>query len=577
MNQNQDHLLMSFPAWAHRQQLDACEISDTGYDAYVDSYKKEQVVDFVKEHWKEDWFLMRFDAKNLVEQAEQTKARRLETSKKFSQLILDVEGDEFLRYCPDRDASPDLARRSRSGEKSEDSLPVGAVTRFDRTVLIKGIPPMTSCSTVMKSVKAAASTENVEVVLSDVRMRHPGFNKVADFNRDAYVIFTDPQDAGKLEETGKVQLEGCGDKSFFVKRMNPVGNRVAFTDHGQPLRIKIDLYKATELAKTFDNTFGLSEHENTGVEYLLGTQEAQKHFEGITKDDDEDAERTAIDNYKIQLGVEKRKLDFVLGYLRHVHLCSYYGAKTFSTLGGLLQAAFLPFLRPQATDDAIERSFETYSTVLSELGEDSTDSAKVANALCAKSSFAQETKQLDSKIDGFLKFYQPDAYKAYIEEMKASVEGVGTLQEDAVKEFCESKVKIASNGNFVCLLHPFLHFTDKESAFQHIQTKNSERIMEIKEAVTRGILLKEFEKEPEKPIPPIPRYAEPRPGRAAHFLGKRRGAPLDNNNISLHPHNQPSQQPFRGHPQPDGPPFNGWERPVQKRKLRTVIDYSDLG
>ncbi|GBG34624.1 Hypothetical Protein FCC1311_108462 [Hondaea fermentalgiana] len=594
-----------------------------GYQAYVQGWQAKQASDYFDTHGTEEWFLNRYDVTRVAALEESICQH---ASVEAARMLAEAKQDKLEALCPVLDAVPE------SGRKPKIAKAIGDPLADKHVIFLPRVPPAVTFQALTSAVREALASSNVsggdgggaaavaaaaaaavgqnapasfslllgEPLLVD---KHGGSSRKNSgrnlFNRDAWVAFDTKESADALRSLGKLQAKATPvtpgaepetvELSVLERRL--LGNRFAFKEVSSPARIKIDLHQAHQVALLLDQARGVE----TGINALLKSEPVQTMLDTAAdnteteKGDKEEDVAEATSDYASEakeLRRERRELDVILGYLRHVHLTCYYGHRMYVSAGEMAQLNMLPYLRHFPTKEAREAGWKDIADARAKANSDANqggdeekaegeEDQKKAEAdadkpMDADAKFFETLKTIleprkstylrnvDEAVASWLKRFAPEKVQAEREVRAAKLDRAKELMTKAEEDFCKTQTRFEEKGKYRCLLPPFKRFASEEFVHKHIRTKQVEQLNAARVKAVRELIREEFLGADDKPLPPLPDYAKPkdRSYYKAHF-GDGTGAVVADG----------SATPSMG---------MGGPQAQQPRKFRTVIDYSDI-
>lgn len=608
--------LWSFSAWARQQENNRLPVSESGYQAYVEGWQAKAASEYFEAHGAEEWFLSRYDVTRVkaleegLEKHAAAEAARLRDAKSIADLenvcpVLDAVpeprrkakigkavgdplADKFVVFIPrvppsvTTNSLTTAVKETLGKIKNTDSENPREEISTDLEILV-GEPLLlekqSSAAGGSSSMSSSASAAGAAA------SRKSGGRNL--FNRDAWVVFDSKDSAEALRVEGKVIAKATPttpgadpeEVELTVLERRLLGNRFAFKEVSSPARIKIDLAQARAVAHILDQARRVED----GLDAFLKAPAAQEALEDAfnsagTKtssqrsgsndynednednasnnknDADEGNKSAAVSEKDRELARQRRELDLIIGYLRHVHLTCYYGHRMYVSQGEMIQLNMLPYLRHIPGDDILKTGWADIEAAKEKTGADADEDTFIA-ALKEILEPRKSTylRNVDEAVTSWLERFQPEKVQAERDARAAKIERAQKLMDEAEEEFCKSQTRFEEKGKYRCLLPPFKRFASESFVHKHIRTKQAEHVNAARVKAVREIVRQEFLEADDKPLPPIPEYAKPkdRSYYQAHFGDGPDGPSGTKDNLSSN-------------------------APAPPRKFRTVIDYSDL-
>eukprot|EP01029_Cantina_marsupialis_P027964 TRINITY_DN774237_c0_g1_i1.p1 TRINITY_DN774237_c0_g1~~TRINITY_DN774237_c0_g1_i1.p1 ORF type:complete len:513 (+),score=157.05 TRINITY_DN774237_c0_g1_i1:27-1565(+) len=385
--------------------------------------------------------------------------------------------------------------------------------RCERTVVLPNIP-----SWVTNAALTASLTD-----CPDFDLHFSSCSASEGYHRRAFLVFENKEDSDdilnndrwrglRIENERSTMKDDEGEvlKDSFIltaqswKPLPSAVNRCAAAKE----RIVVDLEQAIKLSRSFDNEHGLNSNEN-GIDKLIESE----FFKNLD---------------------EMKKLDLIREYLLTVHLCSYYTAKRYNSVGEQMDDCPLLEERPESNEED-SSDWENWGKLLDEKIEKTFESMGTWGQLDEEDS--EDAKRADESV--------PEIEEKFVEERVLADDPEKT--DEADRHRCALCSKLFSGKKFVR---------------KHLIRKHKSDVEQAASASVIPIMKERYNKDPNRPLP----QAHQRKQRNTDHHHHRRGN--DSRNVLPDPILQLDSRRLRGYIDLD----KIYAEKNQPRKL----DYGDM-
>jgi len=437
--------------------------------------------------------------------------------------------EKFVQRFPSLDCPPDLQPRKDRGRMPTTSEPFKAIGEDYPAHMVVHVPKIAAkvssdmlMSAISKEMEKyeGPGEKTFELYLNDP-CSTVGFREKTVFNRCGWIICSHQNEAEYLEGKTLSVAISEDDKESTVQirlmKQRRFPNRKLHSEFSDPLRVSHDLDQALSLAESLDKHEGLSS-ESSGIGVFLSSmaakaiiQEAEAKTSTLLHIPEEHSAR--IKKADQEYNAKKRRLDLVLGYLRHVHLLCYYSHTQFRDKGDLLHGGLLPRVRLPLSEKALVARYLNKEAVDGPPLEGNDSAEKVEDGSKRDDQPAEDDatkgpktwkvnalKGVDEGIGNIVNRLSEDAVTERKNQRVQDMERAESLKKAAVESFCEAETKEEAENRFRCMLPPYKLFRAKKFVFKHILSKHPERIQKVGEEAMQVLDREIFERDDRKPL-----------------------------------------------------------------------------
>jgi len=511
----------TFEGWKNKSSANT---DPNAYCEYVKEWIATRDETFAKRHWREDWFLEKYDP-------ERAEVRAKEHEQVVRTRASEVSAEKLVSLV----------------QSSADAIVYGLEPDLNDgcSVYLPHIGPFVPRQALEKALQAEGATA---IYLSDVNRG----KKRKDLGRRGTITLKDAQtakdclargfvtcwvtmdDDGVYWESSSVKDERRSEVSVSVLNHKALPNRILPIEANAKDRKERDERQTLQCAEILDETFKIE--RSVGIRAFLEKKPATVSV-----------------------------LDATLQYLRYVHFYCYYSGSLCKEYGELLHKSATPFIRnsPSVGDKVDERPANSNNFFSRDMETDPRKFFEIVDSCAEKiiSSFEQNYITEQSRIADYSK-KRDDLANVALEEF---------VQQNIVKK----------NTNFHCQLHDKL-FQSEMYFRKHLINFHGSAVRSAQRKVLLAIFMDLFRLDTDKPLPRLPRFAEdvlrgeftPPPERSFDFQnshGDDGGRYRRDSDSRFERSSEPAVRRYRD---PDAPKAEVTEQKPQKLQYRTRVSYA---
>jgi hypothetical protein len=562
-----DEDLLTCPSYESWRAKSSANVDPAQYCEHVKDWVKNRNDVFAKRHWKEDWFLEKYDPERMDERI---KERKQSAIKRASEL-------DTMTFVP-------LVQSS----DEKDKLITGIEPNLDETMCayIPHIGPMVPRAALEKALIAEGA---ITLLLSEVNRA----KKRRDLGRRGTVIFKDAQSAkdcitkgfitcwittdpdGVTFESQSVKDDRRTELTINIINYKTLPNRLLPIEANIPQRMEKDEKQAIACAELLDTVFGI---ESGGIKAALAAKP-----QSVTS------------------------LDAAVQYLRHVHLYCYYSGSLCKDYGEFIHKSATPFLRmplnsPSITNSSISITPETASKdETNEVAESEEVDIKSViippSEKTAGGARSDQTEQLDGR-----KFFEivdlaaekiktqfPQQYTLEVERTDDGLKRKTVIAAETLESFVTENI-VMKNTHVYCQVHEKL-FQNEVFFRKHLLNFHGAAIRSSQRKGLFDLFMEMYNYDDDKPLPRLPKFVDdilrgdftPPPERERFQREPRPSLSTGSGGYSPNPRvggdygaeatRRSEPAPVRKYRDPDAPKQNVVAEKPQKLQYRTRVSY----
>lgn len=451
----------SYESW---RSLSSDNSSVDKYRDYVKGWAQWREDEFAKRHWKEDWYLERYDP--LL--AEEKMKERLTGAQKRAE---ELDPKKLLS----------LSRRDHEGQEIVMGPEPYPIIK-ENSAHIPHVPPNLPRIALEKAVAAEGA---VAVLLSEVNKS----KKRRDLGRRGTVIFKDAESAKDARAKGTVACsvtrdsdgvyvfaatgkeEERKDMNLKLLEYSVLPNRLLPSESLNPDRESKDTQQALQCAEVLDQGFEIS--QEVGIKSVLSRRPTHVS-----------------------------ELDAIVQYLRYVHLYCYYSGALCRDYGELLHKSAAPFLRPTSAS-------ESSTAAKSDAAGGGEDDDEEEHKKPGVASDNQDSKRFYDIVDlANGKFL--DTFLGSFEKEKRSVSEI-RQEAEKISESCIDRLVadtlMMKGSHAYCKLHDKL-FENETFFRKHIINFHSSDVRVAQRSALYNLYVELYRLDEDKPLPRYQRFVD---------------------------------------------------------------------